>query len=66
MRYRLIPTRGRGSRYVSASEVDARTEAELMFAETEIPVLLVESPEGGLVRRVGVIGEDPKTKVRRA
>lgn len=66
-RFKLIPTRGRGSRYVRASEFDARAEAELMFAETEIPVLVVEHPEGGLIRRVCQIGQDAKpTQTKRA
>jgi hypothetical protein len=67
MRYRLIPTRGRSqSEYAwGGSEVHAYNAAEVAYARTKVPVLIVEAPEGGIVRQVGIVGQDAKKARRR-
>ena len=65
MRYKLIPTRGRGSFYIESSSLHVSRLAEDHWLETGVPVLVVEAPEGGIVRRVGIVGQDDPRKVRR-
>jgi hypothetical protein len=64
-RYKLIPTRPPGhSYYIEGTETDAYSLAATGFAANGIPVLIVEAPEGGIVRQVCTV-PDTKRKVRR-
>lgn len=59
-RWRLIPTRGtRGSRFIHGDADAVLTEGEAVSVERGCKVLVVEHPEGGRVRTLATVGENP-------
>jgi hypothetical protein len=61
-RFKLIPTIGRGGRFVYGTVDDALILARAMHEARDCQVVVVSHPEGGLVRPVAVIGDPPKKK----
>lgn len=67
MRFKLIPTRGlRGSRFIYGDTEGVLAEGESVSRERGCKVLVVEHPEGGRVRQVAVVGENPPPPKRQA
>lgn len=62
MRHKLVPTRGRKlSRFVASLE-QAEEEAQEWFADTGIPVMIVEAPKDGPRRVVSIVGDHDRPR----
>lgn len=58
MRYRLITARGRPhSFHIWGDQSEALLAAAERYTETQIPVLVCEAPEGGIVRQLCIVGD---------
>lgn len=59
MRYRLCHTRGRKRARWAFGETfeQATAEAEAWFADTQVPVMVIEAPDDGIRQVVHVVGD---------